>query len=48
MFDDLPLSFQAELSLVVNRKVLDKVKIWNHTYMVSRSFFYLSKQLPLY
>ena len=25
MFDDLPLSFQAELSLMINRKVLEKV-----------------------
>ena len=25
MFDDLPLTFQAELSLSINKKVLEKV-----------------------
>ena len=25
MFDDLPLAFQAELSLMINKKVLEKV-----------------------
>ena len=25
MFDDLPLTFQAELSLMINKKVLEKV-----------------------
>ncbi|XP_074616516.1 uncharacterized protein LOC141875947 [Acropora palmata] len=53
MFNDLPLSFQAELSLVVNRKVLDKSPLFrglNRGFkrmlsLVIRQVFYMPNQI---
>ena len=38
MFNDLPLTFQAELSLMINKKVLEKVcdKLYSH--LISSEF----------
>ncbi|XP_068723461.1 cyclic nucleotide-gated channel-like [Montipora capricornis] len=53
MFDDLPLSFQAELSLMINRKVLEKAPLFRGLNpgfkrmlsLVIRPVFYMPNQL---
>ena len=38
MFNDLPLTFQAELSLMINKKVLEKVCDKLYTQLTSSEF----------
>ena len=38
MFNDLPLTFQAELSLMINKKVLEKVRDKLYSQLISSEF----------
>ena len=38
MFNDLPLTFQAELSLMINKKVLEKVCDKLYSQLISSEF----------